>query len=379
MQDGSRIEAALARAVTGGLPGVAVAALTPDGQVVEAAAGVRGLDNPAPMTSDTVFWIASFTKAITTAAVLQLVERGRVRLDDPVGRWLPGLADPMVLKGFDDAGAPVVAPAIGRITVRHLLAHTSGLAYDFCNAQLARWRAWAAGEGAAAGSDAPLMFEPGAGWTYGVGLDCAGELVAALTGRTLDVYLADEVFGPLGMGETGWAPGEAQATRKASMHARADDGSLAPIPFALPPAPNPAMGGGGLYSTAGDYLKFLRAILSGGGPILGPASVALMSRGDEWEGAEVGVLAAVNARLCAGFDPFPGKAKRWSLGFAVNPEPGPAGRSAGSLAWAGLGNCYYWADPARRVAGVFLAQLLPFGDAAALEAFGDFERAVYEA
>jgi hypothetical protein len=83
--------------------------------------------------------------------------------------------------------------------------------------------------------------------------------------------------------------------------------------------------------------------------------------------------------MCVGFDPFPGKPKRWSLGFVVNPQPGPAGRSAGSLAWAGIGNCYYWADPARQVAGVFLAQLLPFGDAGALEAFGDFERAVYDA
>ena len=162
------------------------------------------------------------------------------------------------------------------------------------------------------------------------------------------------------------------------MHARGDGGALAPMPFGLPPAPNGAMGGGGLYSTAADYLTFLGAILDGGGPILSPASVALMRTGDQWEGEEVGVLPAANPRLCAGFDPFPGRKKRWSLGFVVNPEPGPAGRSAGSLAWAGLGNCYYWADPEKGIAGVFLAQLLPFGDAAALEAFGDFERAVYD-
>src|SRR5581483_7356956 len=131
-----------------------------------------------------------------------------------------------------------------------------------------------------------------------------------------------------------------------SMHARTPDGGLTVIPFGLPPAPNPTMGGGGLYATAGDYLKFLGAILAGGGPILSPASVERMRTGDQWEGQEVGVLPGVNPQLCAGFDPFPGKPKRWSLGFVVNPEPGPAGRSAGSLAWAGLGNCYYWADPA---------------------------------
>ena len=373
MDAAERIEAALAKAVDGGLPGLAAAALLPDGRVVEAAAGVRGLDNPAPMTADTVFWIASFTKALTTAAVLQLVEAGRIGLDDPVARWLPGLAAPRLLAGFDAAGAPVLAGAAAPITVRHLLAHTSGLAYDFCHAGLARYRT-----APGAPAEPPLVFEPGSGWTYGVGLDWAGELVAAITGRSLDIYLEAEVFAPLGMTETGFAPTPAQDGRRASMHARGEAGALAAIPFQLPPPPNPAMGGGGLYSTAGDYLKFLRAILAGGAPILSAASVAAMA-GSEWEGEEVGVLPGVNAQLCAGYDPFPGKVKRWGLGFVINPEPGPAGRSAGSLAWAGLANCYYWADPARCVAGVFLGQLLPFGDAAALEAFGDFERAVYSA
>jgi methyl acetate hydrolase len=162
------------------------------------------------------------------------------------------------------------------------------------------------------------------------------------------------------------------------MHARGEGGALGVIPFQLPPPPNPGMGGGGLYSTTGDYLKFLDAILAGGGPILSPASVAAMAA-SEFEGEEVGVLPGVNQRLCAGFDPFPGMTKCWGLGFLINPQPGPAGRSAGSLAWAGLGNCYYWADPATGAAGVFLAQLFPFGDPATLQAFAAFERAVYGA
>jgi methyl acetate hydrolase len=295
-----------------------------------------------------VFWIASLTKALTTAAVLQLVEAGKLGLDDPVGRWLPDLATPPVLTGFDAAGAPVLAPAMTQITVRRLLAHTSGLAYAFCHAELARHEA-AVGAGPQRQTTL-LMFEPGAAWTYGVGLDWAGELVAAVSGCTLDVYLADKVFAPLGMTETGFATTPAQVGRLASMHARTSDGGLTPIPFRLPPPPNPGMGGGGLYSTAGDYLKFLSAILGGGEPILSAASVAAMA-GSEWEGEAVGVLAGVNPQLCAGYDPFPGKIKRWGLGFLINPEPGPAGRSAGSLAWAGLANCYYWADPARSVAG----------------------------
>jgi CubicO group peptidase (beta-lactamase class C family) len=373
----ARIEAAAAEAVAAGLPGVAVAARTPDGEVVEAFAGVRGLDNPAPVTPDTVFWIASFTKAITTAAVLQLVEAGKIALDDPVGPWLPALAQPKVLTGFDAAGAPQLKDADTAITVRHLLAHTSGLAYDFCHADLARYTASLARDGAPP-QPPPLMFEPGTGWTYGVGIDWAGELVAAVTGRTLDVYLAEAVFKPLGMGETGFAVAAPQKGRQVSMHARGDGDVLGVFPFQMPPPPNPMMGGGGLYSTARDYLKFLDAILAGGGPILSPASVAAMTN-VEFEGPEVGVLPGVNKLLCAGFDPFPGMTKRWGLGFLINPQPGPAGRSVGSLAWAGLGNCYFWADPATGAAGVFLTQLFPFGDPTALRAFAAFERAVYGA
>lgn len=375
MSIASRIEAAAAHAVAAGLPGVVVAARQADGATVERAAGVRGLDNPAPMTPDTQFWIASFTKALTTAAVLQLVEQGRVSLDAPVAGQLPELARPKVLAGFDTDGAPILRDAARPVTVRQLLAHTSGLAYAFCHAELARYAAAQRGDQRAdAPAVEPLMFEPGSAWTYGVGLDWAGELVAAVTGRTLDVYLQNQIFGPLGMRETSFA--QQSDAPLASMHARSEKDGLAVTKFQLPPPPNRAMGGGGLYSTAGDYLKFLTAILAGGAPILSPASVATM-QASAWEGPEVGVLPAVNRALCAGFDPFPGEVKRWGLGFVINPRRGPNGRSPGSLAWAGLANCYYWADPAANVAGVFLAQLLPFGDPAALEAFGAFERAVY--
>ena len=374
----ARIEAAVAEAVAGGLPGVSVAARLPGGEVIEAAAGVRGLDNPAPMTPDTVFWIASFTKAITTAAALQLVEDGRIGLDDPVGELLPTLAAPKVLKGFNGEGNPLLEPARRPITLRHLLTHTSGLGYEFCSDALTRYVEAVGPYPRGVGPDAPLLFEPGSGWTYGIGTDWTGQLIAAVAGEGLDDYLQRRVFAPLGMGETGFAVREDQRARRASMHARGGDGTLSPMTFDMPPPPHFGMGGGGLYSTAADYLKFLGAILAGGGPILSAASVAAMAA-SEWEGEEVGVLPAANPTLCAGFDPFPGTSKRWGLGFLINPQPVPAGRSAGSLAWAGLGNCYYWADPAAGVAGVFLAQQFPFGDPDALAAFAAFERAVYGA
>ena len=374
----ARIEAAAAQAIAGGLPGVVVAAHLPGGEVVEAAAGVRGLDNPAPMTADTVFWIASFTKAITTAAALQLVEEGRIGLDDPVGELLPTLAAPKVLKGFDGDGKPVLEAARAPITLRHLLTHTSGLGYEFCSDALTRYLEVMGPYPRGVGPDAPLLFEPGSGWAYGIGTDWTGQLIAAATGEGLGAYLERRVFAPLGMTETGFSVREEQRARRASMHARGGEGALAAMSFDMPPPPHFGMGGGGLYSTAGDYLKFLGAILAGGGPILSAASVAAMAA-SEWEGEEVGVLPAANPMLCAGFDPAPGASKRWGLGFLINPMPGPAGRSAGSLAWAGLGNCYYWADPAAGVAGVFLAQHFPFGDPAALQAFAAFERAVYGA
>jgi methyl acetate hydrolase len=378
MSAAARIEAALAGAVAGGLPGVVVAARTPDGEVVEASAGVRGLDNRAPMSPDTHFWIASCTKAITSAAALQLVEQGRLALDEPVGALLPTLASPKVLTGFDAEGKPVLAPAREAITLRRLLSHTTGLGYEFCSEELTRYVAAAGPYPRGLGPDTPLLFEPGAGWTYGVSTDWTGQLVEAASGEGLDAYCERHILGPLGMTDTTFSPNADQRARRASMHGRGPDGTLGPFPFEMPPAPHFGMGGGGLYSTAGDYLKFLDAILAGGGPILSAASVAAMA-GTEWEGEEVGVLPSANAMLCAGFDPFPGMSKRWGLGFLINPAPGPNGRAAGSLAWAGLGNCYYWADPASRTAGVFLAQQFPFGDPAALAAFAAFERAVYGA
>ncbi|HWF78073.1 MAG TPA: serine hydrolase domain-containing protein [Caulobacteraceae bacterium] len=378
MDASGRIEQALSEAVAGGLPGIAAAARLPDGTVVEAAAGVRGLGDAAPMTPDTVFWIASCTKALTTAAVLQLVEAGRVELDAPVSRWLPGLAAPKVLTGFDAAGAPQLVEAKTPITVRHLLAHTSGLGYEFCSEPLTRYVETVGPYPRGEGPDAPLLFEPGSGWSYGIGTDWAGKLIEAVAGERLDHHLERRLFAPLGMGETGFFPTDEQRSRLAAMHGRGADGRLAPIAFGMPAEPHFGMGGGGLYSTARDYLSFLEAVLGVGAGALSAGVVASM-RQTQWEGPEVGVLAGVNPGLCAGFDPFPGEAKRWGLGFLINPKPGPNGRAAGSLAWAGLANCYYWADPASGAAGVFLAQLLPFGDPAALEAFGAFERAVYSA
>jgi CubicO group peptidase (beta-lactamase class C family) len=205
--------------------------------------------------------------------------------------------------------------------------------------------------------------------------------VEAVTGRRLDAVLRERVLGPLGMADTAFRIGDAQRARLASMHARAPDGSLSAIPFEVPQDPEFHMGGGGLYGTAPDYLRFCRMVLNGGtldgARILSPATVAEMGRN------QIGTLAVsrmVTAMPASSNDAefFPGMPKRWSLAFMTNEEDAPGGgRSAGSLAWAGLGNTYYWIDPKRDLAGVIVTQILPFADAKVVELLHAFERAVH--
>jgi CubicO group peptidase (beta-lactamase class C family) len=377
----SRIRTALEAGLPdSGLPGAVAAALTADGSEVVVALGARGVADAAPMTADTMFWIASMTKAITCVAALQLVAEGKIGLDDPVGPWLPELAAPMVLEGFAEDGAPRLRPARGAVTLRRLLTHTAGLGYDFASGELAQWAAHTGATAGGVGPPAglPLLFDPGEGWLYGVNIDFAGRLIEALTGQDLGAALSQRIFRPLGMTSTAFVLSADARARLAPMHARLPDGTLTPIPFALPDPPYFQMGGGGLHSTAPDYLRFLRALLGHRPALLPPAMMALLTQSQVTE-PRPGALVSVAPHLSNDFDAFPGAPTGWSLGFLVNLEPGPAGRAAGSLAWAGLSNCYYWLDPANGVAGVLLSQTLPFGDPQVLALFDRFERAVYGA
>jgi methyl acetate hydrolase len=373
-----RVREALSAAMSAaGMPGLVAAARLPGGGKVEVALGARGLDNPAPMTTDTLFWIASCTKAVTCVAAMQLVEEGRVGLDDPVSSWLPQLAEPKRLEGFDDAGQPILAPAKAPITLRRLLSHTSGQAYGFTSAALDRYiTATGINANGAEAPNLPLVFEPGEGWIYGVGIDWAGKLVEAVSGEAFDATLRRRVLGPLGMNDTVFFRSDEQAARTASMHARTAEGVLAAIPFSMPSTPYFMMGGGGLYSTASDYLRFLDWGLGEGPPLLTAGSMAELCA-PQVEGDEVGVLRSCQPNMSNDFDPFPGARKSWSLGFVSNVEAGPDGRRAGALAWAGLGNCYYWIDRGAGAAGILCAQLLPFGDPGVLAILSAFERAVY--
>ncbi|HML09893.1 MAG TPA: serine hydrolase domain-containing protein [Stellaceae bacterium] len=379
----TQIDRTLREAVEAGtVPGVVAMAATADSAIYEGAFGVRRLGAVAPMTHDTVFRIASMTKAITCVAAMQLVEQGKLSLDGPLPAIDPGLAHPQVLTGFDAAGKPQLRPATRPITLKHLMTHTAGFCYTQWNAELLRYVTESGMPPMATGKLAamrqPLMFEPGERWEYGIAIDWIGRLVEEASGQKLDAYFADHVTGPLGMKDTGFAVSAEQRARQASVHQRHPDGRLEAQPFEEPIEREFLAGGGGLYSTAGDYLKFLQALLHGGKGILKPETVALM--GENHIGSlPAGVLKTANPPLTNDVDFFPGQRVRWGLAYMLTLDPGPNGRSAGSVTWAGIFNTYYWLDPAKRVAGVIMTQILPFADLPTLGVYGGFERGVYAA
>ncbi len=368
--------AVAARAVAGAV----VAVTDKSGTLFEYASGRLRLDAAPVMRPDAVFWIASMTKAVTTVAALQLVEAGKLSLDEPISGILPGLANPVVLEGFDHAGNPVTRPARTAITLRQLLTHTAGFSYEFANPLLARYLkdtgSPSADTGLLAGLRQPLMFDPGTAWEYSIGIDWAGQAVEAASGLKLDEYFVQHITGPLGMVDTGFQPTALQAPRRAAMHARNPDGSLKVIPFEPRPAPEYLAGGAGLYSTAADYLAFMRMILNDGAALLQPDTVAAM-RTNQIGGMRAGTIGSANPALMSPSDFYPGMESKWSLGFLLNPEPGRFGRGAGSLTWAGLPNCYYWIDVPRGIAAVILMQILPSGDVGALKTYAGFETALY--
>ena len=368
----------------GDVPGVVAMASDRDGVIYEGAFGRRGLPDGAPITPDTVFWIASMTKAITSTAAMQLVEQGKLLLDEPIADLLPELAAPQVLEGFDAAGAPQLRPARRPITLRHLITHTAGFVYDIWNGAMLRYMADNGVPGVISCQDAalalPLVFDPGEMWDYGIGIDWVGKAVERASGQRLGDYFAEHLFAPAGMSDTGFRLRPDQRTRLTRMHARGDDGGLTAIEFELPQEPQFQMGGGGLYGTAADYLAFARVFLNEGraprGPLLKPETVRLMTENAMGD-LDVRPLKTVVPPLSNDAEFFPGMVKKWSLGFMISTEAAPSGRSAGSLAWAGLGNTYFWIDQTTGIAGVILMQLLPFADAKALTLFDAFESAAY--
>ena len=369
----------------GGAPGVVAMATTGNENFYEGAAGVRDLGTGEAMTTDTVMAIFSTTKAIVGTAVMQCVEEGLVDLHGSAKTYVPDIAEIEVLVGFDGDGQPITRAPKSDITVSQLLLHTAGFAYEFFSADDLAFRT-AKGIPTVVSSTydsvrTVLQHDPGERWTYGPNIDWAGKVVEAVRGQRLGDVFAERVFGPLDMTDIAFTMTESMQARRATIHDRAQDGKLTPLPdLVLPQPPEMDMGGHGLYSTVGEYMKFIRMFLNDGdgpnGRVLKAETVDLMSANALGDLKSGGWETSIPSLSNSG-EFFPGLSKSWGYTFQVNDDPTPSGRPAGSLMWAGLANLFYWIDRKNGIGGFWGSQILPFQDASSYPGFVDFESAVY--
>jgi len=363
------------------VPGVVALITDRKGVIYRGAFGVADVSTGRPLAADSLFRIASMTKAVTSAALMQLVEQGRIGLDDPAEKYLPELGGLKVLERFDPAtGDYSVRPVTKKPTVRHFLTHTSGLAYPFTSAI---WRDLKPRAGETYPFGGPLLFEPGERWHYSTSTDVVGRLIEVVSGQKLEDYFRQHIFEPLKMDDTSYNVPEAKGPRLVAQQQRAGDkmdGAIvlqSPQPGLTIAAP---IGGGGLASTASDYGRFVRMFLNNGeldgARVLKAETVALM--GQNHIGA-VSVPALKSALpRSADFTFIADGRDKWGLGFLITTDQVPGKRSPGSLSWGGINNTFFWIDPSRGIAGVIMMQYLPFADAKALATYDVFERGAYQ-
>ncbi len=357
--------------------GIVVMAADRKGVIYEGAFGAADIGAARPLKRDSMFRIASMTKAVTSTAAMQLVEQGRFAVDDPVDKFFPEFAKLQVFESFDaTTGNYKLKPATRPVTVRHLFTHTSGLGYPFTSAILRDFKPHA-GENYPVG---PLLFEPGEHWHYGTSVDWLGRLVEKVSGLPLEDYFRQKIFTPLNMPDTSYFVPADKEARLVTVNRRQPDGSLTKDATQPPTSGFTPIGGGGLTSTAGDYIRFTRMFLNGGeldgARVLSTASVAQMGQNAI---GKVGVpaLKSAIADRSEDFSFIADGRDKWGLGFLITADARPGLRSAGSLSWGGINNTYYWLDPSRNITGVILMQFLPFADKRALGVYDAFERGVY--
>jgi CubicO group peptidase (beta-lactamase class C family) len=362
------------------VPGV-VALITDRDQVLyQSAFGTADVSTDRPLTSDALFRIASMTKPITSVALMQLVEQGRIGLDDPAEKYLPELAKLQVVTSFDAAtGECRLRPAVRSATPRHFLTHTSGLAYPFTSEV---WRDMKPAAGDTFPFGGPLLFDPGESWHYSTSTDVVGRLVEVVSGQKLEDYFREHIFAPLGMDDTFYNVPEAKGRRLVAQQQRAGAQMEGAVELQDPQlgltivAP---IGGGGLASTVDDYGRFVRMLLNGGAfdraRVLRAETVALMAQD------HIGTLGVPAQKSTlprsADFTFIADGRDKWGLGFLITSDRVAGMRSPGSLSWGGINNTYFWIDPASGIAGVLMMQFLPFADAKALAVYNAFERGAY--
>jgi methyl acetate hydrolase len=363
------------------VPGVVALVTNRERVLYVGAFGVADVSTGRALTPDALFRIASMTKPVTSLALMQLVEQGKMRLDDPADKYLPELVGLKVFQSFDAAsGEYTLRPATKRPTLRHFLTHTSGLAYPFTSEI---WRDFKPKAGESYPFGGPLLYEPGERWHYSTSTDVVGRLVEVVSGQKLEDYFRQHIFAPLKMNDTSYNVPAEKAARLVAGQQRAGermDGEIvvqSPQPGLTIAAP---IGGGGLASTADDYGRFMRMLLNGGAldgaRIAKAETVALM--GQNHIGA-IGVPALKTALPRSRDFTFIADGRdKFGLGFLITADQVPGKRSPGSLSWGGINNTYFWVDPNRGIAGVILMQYLPFADPKALALHDAFERATYQ-
>ena len=383
-QLGGQLGEVLSDAVRRGIaPGFAAVVVDRDGELYLGTAGSRTLGEDQPVTADTVFRIASMTKPLVTVGALQLIEAGRLGLDDEVASIVPGYGELQVLDGFD-GDTPVLRPATSAATIRHLLTHTSGCGYWFGNAELARFQQLTGLpdiiESRLAALHAPLVSDPGTRWEYGISIDWLGRVIETVTGQDLSTYLKEHVTGPLGMTDTTFSPAPRARERLMTLHERPEGGGLIVSGREWVESPEFWAGGHGLYSTAGDYGRFLRAMLRGGeldGARLLSADTVDLAFSDQLGGLPLPDLIPTQAPwLIHDVVALPFR-QTWGFGFQLMLEDIPGMRREGSGFWSGVLNTHFWVDPASGVAGAVLTQLIPMFDEAMLEVLAAFEGTLY--
>jgi len=361
----------------GDVPGVVVLITGPDRVLYHEAFGKMSTAKALEMKKDTIFNIASMTKAVTSVGVMMLVDEGKLGLDDEVSKYLPAFKSPQVLSKVDvAAGTYETRPATRPITIRQLLTHTSGIGYSWSDPGLALVQK----KTGAADLDLPLVNEPGAQWTYGASTRVLGMVIEKISGQTIDKYLEARILGPLGMKDTTYAVPSSKTARVVSRNQRTD-GKIVEIPNP-DPIPPTIRGDGGLYSTAADYGRFVQMILNHGQldgvRILKEQTVRDMARNQTGN---------VKVRLQPTAEPLRSKPYPlgagedvWGLGFqiAAPSKQAPNVRRAGSMNWAGINNTFYWIDPESQIGVIVLMQILPFYDDAAIKILQGVEARVYQ-
>lgn len=381
----------------GKIAGIAAIALDKSGNVLfKGSWGTTNLadENAPAFAENTPVIIWSCTKIITSVAALQLIEQGKIGLEDLVGKHVPSMKNIQVLEGWQTNGEPICRPAKTEATIRHLMTHTSGFTYDFFDAKTLKWREAHNQPPAAYHTGTrdyyatPLSFDPGSQYEYGISTDWLGFVVEAVSGMPLNEYVTENITGPLGMLDTSPHPKTGQPYLV--MHHRGNDGSLMANPDLNLHAAKPEVYGGGhyLYSTLNDYSTFLLALLNGGThpaskvQILRPESVKEYIFADHLSRlgiptTGVGEIRTTIPPVSSDGDLLPGISKSWSCGLMLNTQDNPTGRPAGSGQWCGLGNLFYWIDPVNGKLGLVMSGIFPFLDREVLTLFDELERMVY--